>query len=417
MSVTGGFFNSINGDRRYNAEEMSAIFDGVINDGVFANIGSVFSVTEDTGFRINVGTGRAWFNSKWIYNDSILALTVSAPEVLLSRIDAVVIEVDNGETVRACSIKIVKGVPSSDPVPPRMAASDVVHQYPIAHILVEPGVASITQGKITNKVGTSDCPYITGILEVHNIDNIVAQWGAQWIEWFASQQSMGETEIQLMLEQWRGWLDTTKAEGDLEYSQWIGDMKVDFATWFESLQVLLDGDVASALSAKILDLEATFHTLEKHKAIYSELQDNNRESILDSNGYPIEAKSVFNGETTAVADDIGYSNDVSGLKAHTVQGALDELADRKTRIFHVTAKATDWVVNTNVLSVIGLPEDVTILLGLDDTATDDQYMMYSNALIRGVDQGLDSVTLKALGAIPYIDLPILILAISAVEEG
>lgn len=417
MSVTGGFFNSINGDRRYNAEEMSAIFDGVINDGVFANIGSVFSVSEDTGFRVNVGTGRAWFNSKWIYNDSILALTVEAPEVLLNRIDAVVIEVDNSEMVRACSIKIVKGVPSSDPVPPVMANSDVVHQYPLAHILVEPGVSSITQGKITNKVGTSECPYITGILEVHNIDNIVAQWGAQWIEWFADQQSMGETEIQMMLDQWRSWLDTTKAEGDAEYSQWIGDMKVDFGTWFESLQALLDEDVATALSTKILDLEATFHTLEKHKAIYSELQDNNRESILDSNGYPIEAKSVFNGETTAVADDIGYSNDVSGLKAHTVQGALDELADRKTKIYHVTAKATDWSANTNVVSVIGLPEDVTILLGLDDTATDDQYMAFSNALIRGIDQGLDSVTLKALGATPYMDLPILILAISAVEEG
>lgn len=417
MSVTGGFFNSINGDRRYNAEEMSAIFDGVINDGVFANIGSVFSVSEDTGFRVNVGTGRAWFNSKWIYNDSILALTVEAPEVLLNRIDAVVIEVDNSETVRACSIKIVKGVPSSDPVPPVMANSDVVHQYPLAHILVEPGVSSITQGKITNKVGTSECPYITGILEVHNIDNIVAQWGAQWIEWFADQQSMGETEIQMMLDQWRSWLDTTKAEGDAEYSQWIGDMKVDFGTWFESLQALLDEDVATALSAKILDLEATFHTLEKHKAIYSELQDNNRESILDSNGYPIEAKSVFNGETTAVADDIGYSNDVSGLKAHTVQGALDELADRKTRVYHVTAHAADWNTNTNVVSVIGLSEDATILLGLDDTASDDQFMAYSNALIRGIDQGLETVTLKALGAIPVIDLPILILAVSAAEEG
>lgn len=417
MSVTGGFFNSINGDRRYNAEEMSAIFDGVINDGVLANIGSVFFVSEDTGFRINVGTGRAWFNSKWIYNDSILALTVPAPEVLLNRIDAVVIEVDNSETIRSCSIKIIKGTPSSDPVPPVMASSDVVHQYPLAHILVEPGVASITQGKITNKVGTSDCPYVTGILEVHNIDNIVAQWGAQWIEWFADQQSLGETEIQMMLDQWRSWLDTTKAEGDAEYSQWMGDMKVDFGTWFESLQVILDDDVATALSTKILDLEAKFHTLEKHKAIYSELQDNTRESILDSNGYPIEAKSVFNGETTAVADDIGYSNDVSGLKAHTVQGALDELANRKTRVYHVTARAEDWSTNTNVVSVIGLSEDATILLGLDDTASDDQFMAYSNALIRGIDQGLETVTLKALGAIPVIDLPILILAVSAAEEG
>ena len=47
MSVTSGFFNSLHGDRRYNAEQMSAIFDGIINDGVFANIGTAFSIKSD----------------------------------------------------------------------------------------------------------------------------------------------------------------------------------------------------------------------------------------------------------------------------------------------------------------------------------------------------------------------------------
>lgn len=417
MSVTGGFFNSINGDRRYNAEEMSAIFDGVINDGVFANIGSVFFVSEDAGFRVNVGTGRAWFNSKWIYNDSVLSLAIEEPEVLLNRIDAVVIEVDDSETVRACSIKVIKGTPSSDPVRPEMVSSDTIHQHPLAYISVETGVSSITQSKITNMIGTSSCPYVTGILEVHNIDNIVAQWGAQWEEWLDEQQTFGETEIRMILNQWRSWLDTTMEEGDAEYSQWIGDIKVDFQTWFDSLQVLLDDDVASALSAKILDLEATFHTLEKHKAIYSELTDNNRETILDSNGYPIEGKTVFTGESNVVADDIGYSNDVSGLHAHTIQGAIDELADRKTKIYHVIAHAEDWSNNLNTISVIGLSENSTIIVGLDDTVSDDEFMESSMALIRCVNQGLDSITLKALGVVPVLDLPILIVELPKAEEG
>ena len=34
MAFTCGFFNSENGDRKYNAEQMSAIFDGIIADGV-----------------------------------------------------------------------------------------------------------------------------------------------------------------------------------------------------------------------------------------------------------------------------------------------------------------------------------------------------------------------------------------------
>lgn len=44
MSVSSGFFNSLNGDRKYNAAQMSAIFDGLIIDGVFASIGTAFAV-------------------------------------------------------------------------------------------------------------------------------------------------------------------------------------------------------------------------------------------------------------------------------------------------------------------------------------------------------------------------------------
>ena len=59
MAVTSGFYNSINGDRTYNAEQMSAIFDGIINDGVLANIGKVFQVRVSVSERgiVSVGTG------------------------------------------------------------------------------------------------------------------------------------------------------------------------------------------------------------------------------------------------------------------------------------------------------------------------------------------------------------------------
>ena len=34
MAVTSGFFNSVNHDRLYDAEQLSSIFDGIIIDGV-----------------------------------------------------------------------------------------------------------------------------------------------------------------------------------------------------------------------------------------------------------------------------------------------------------------------------------------------------------------------------------------------
>lgn len=411
MSVTSGFFNSVNSDRKYNAEQMSAIFDGVINDGVFANIGTALTVTADTGFQVNVGIGRAWFNSKWIYNDSILALTLDIPEVLLSRIDAVVVEVDNSDTVRAGSIKIVKGTPASTPQNPTMTHTDFVNQYPLAYILVEPGATSITQAKITNKVGTSDCPYITGILQVQNIDNIVAQWGAQWVEWYAEQTGIGEAAMQTMLSEWAGWFSETTETSEASLASWTQEMKNDFLLWFDGLQDLLEPDVAATLAARILELESTLSTLEKTKTMFSVLLDSTGAAILDSVGLEIEGKTVFLAESTAVAETVGYSNDASGLQAHTVQGALDELADRKAvYVFHAIALASDWDWNNNTLNVAGLDEAVDLMVGVDDNATDEEWEAASNAILRATAHGLDSVTIKALGAIPMINIPILIYA-------
>ena len=63
MSVTYGFYNSLNGDRKYNAEQISSIFDGLIVDGVFASIGTAFSVKAAGGLTINVGIGKAYGQS------------------------------------------------------------------------------------------------------------------------------------------------------------------------------------------------------------------------------------------------------------------------------------------------------------------------------------------------------------------
>ena len=57
MSVTYGFYNSLNGDRKYNAEQVSSLFDGLIIDGVFASVGMAFAVKATTGITVNVGIG------------------------------------------------------------------------------------------------------------------------------------------------------------------------------------------------------------------------------------------------------------------------------------------------------------------------------------------------------------------------
>lgn len=188
MSVTYGFYNSVNNDRKYNATQMSSLFDGIINDGVFMSVGDALIVTAMSGMNVSVGEGRAWFNRTWTENDAPLVLTVDQSELVLNRIDVVVLEVNSDIAVRANTIKIVKGTPSSVPVVPTLISMEFVHQYPLCHIYVGAGVSTIVQGNITNKIGTSECPFVTGILDTVDIDDLLLQWDAEFQVWFESLQ-------------------------------------------------------------------------------------------------------------------------------------------------------------------------------------------------------------------------------------
>lgn len=190
MALTSGFFNSKNHDRLYDATQISTLFEGLINDGVYQGVGNIFKVSASNGMNVTVDTGRAWFNNTWTRNDALIVLTVPTAEQVLKRIDAVVIEVNSLETVRNNSIKIVKGTPASNPAKPSLTKNDDVHQYPLAYITVDPNVTVITQQKIQNAVGTSACPFVTGIIDTLDIDDLIAQWSSEFNVLFAELEDM-----------------------------------------------------------------------------------------------------------------------------------------------------------------------------------------------------------------------------------
>lgn len=185
MAVTSGFYNSVSGDRKYNALQMSSIFDGIIEDGVYSTIGDHFSVTAGTGNTVIVGTGRAWFNHTWTLNDADYPVTLEPSEVVLNRYDAIVIEVNGSNAVRGNSIKVIKGTPGSSPSKPSLAKGDSnIWQHPLAYVYVPAGSSSISQSNIEYVVGKSECPFVVAAVQSVNIDALVAQWQDEFDTWF-----------------------------------------------------------------------------------------------------------------------------------------------------------------------------------------------------------------------------------------
>lgn len=254
MSVSSGFFNSLNGDRKYNAAQMSAIFDGLIIDGVFASIGTAFAVKAAGGLTVNVGIGKAWFDHTWTVNDSILPMTAPEAEVLLDRIDAVVLEVNGTESVRENTIKFVKGNPSSAPSKPTLTNEGNVHQYPLCYIYRKYGTAVINQADITPMVGTESTPFVTGILQTISLDELLGKWQDELDRFTDARSQEVDDWIAQEENDFTTWFNEMKADLQQEQTvldQWIASEQADFLAWYNQMKDQLSGDVAGNLQLEI----------------------------------------------------------------------------------------------------------------------------------------------------------------------
>lgn len=241
MALTYGFYNSLNGDRKYSAKQFGAIFDGIIRDGVYSSIGGRMVVNASgTGFQVNIQTGRAWFNHTWTLNDTVYALTLPNPEPLLNKYVAVVLEVNEEQGQRRNSFKYVAGTPASSPSYPTLTNTSTIHQYPLAYCLVKAGATKITQSEIRNMVGTSSCPYVTGVITSFNIDELIAQWQSQWNDQLNAKNTQWNNMISADTTQWNAMI----AANTNEFNSMMSSDRSTFESFMNSSTSAFDAFMA-----------------------------------------------------------------------------------------------------------------------------------------------------------------------------
>lgn len=255
MAITSGFYNALNHDRQYEATQIGSIFDGIIEDGIYETIGQKFMVTASgNGLVVNVGTGRAWFNHTWTLNDAILPIEMDEAELVLDRIDAVVLEVDSSLSGRTNAVKTVKGTPSSNPVKPILINTEEVHQYPLAYVSIKAEQTLIEQSDIENAVGTSATPFVIGVMEMMDVDALVAQWQTQFENMMRDDQqdfTDWEVLVKAAYEAWFAGVQAQMEEDIDEFETWEQTTKTTFDAWFQNLQDELDDNQAAHLQRQI----------------------------------------------------------------------------------------------------------------------------------------------------------------------
>lgn len=216
-------------DRTYTAEDYATYFGSFIGNGVFPNPSSGLQVISNTDdMNIRVKPGKAWINGYMYYNTDNLVLKIEPADGVLKRIDRIVIRLDFINREIKCYVK--KGNFTSDPISPTIQRDEDMYELAIADILVENGVISIAQSKITDtRLNSELCGIVTQTVNTIDTNELYRK-----LQGFIDERGQ---DVQY-------WMETAT-------TQW----ELDFNTWFNTIKDILDGDVAGALANRILELE------------------------------------------------------------------------------------------------------------------------------------------------------------------
>jgi len=207
------FFNDINDDRVYFAEDFARHLKKYFTNGIFNN---ELRVIANNDMTITIQEGDANIEGYRYSNTGDLIKTVETADGTLKRIDNVVIRLDL--TNRLISAQIIKGTFSDNPSAPALVRSSTVYDIKIAEIYVNNGATSITQSAIKDtRFEESVCGVVASTVETLNTEEIYDQL-------------------------------YTKFE---EYIQTTEDT---FSEWFNKIKNQLDSDAAGKLANQIYEI-------------------------------------------------------------------------------------------------------------------------------------------------------------------
>jgi len=249
MAIRSGFFNSINGDRKYGAERFAEYFASFIGNGVFPNPSNGLQVMANNDMTVTVKAGRAWINGYILINDDDYTLTLEPADGVLSRIDRIVVRYDIAD--REIRLEVKKGTFASSPVAPTLQRDADAYELALADIYISAGTTSITQANITDlRLSTEYCGIVHGVVDQVDTEVLFQDYQA----WIAQKKQQYDTDIsqwtQQKQEEFQNWYTAKQQEMYDVQAQ----LEQAWNAWFQTIQNALDGDTAGNLYNEIQDV-------------------------------------------------------------------------------------------------------------------------------------------------------------------
>lgn len=160
--IRSGFFNSVAGDRLYDANRFAEYFASFIGNGVFSEPASCLQIQVDSGMDVKIKEGKAWINGYILVNDADYIETIPS-EAVLNRIDRYVVRLHFAN--REMTIVRKQGTASSSPVAPEVTRDANMYELSLALITIASGTSTLTTGMITDTRTDIDvCGYVSSTI-------------------------------------------------------------------------------------------------------------------------------------------------------------------------------------------------------------------------------------------------------------
>lgn len=403
---TSGFFNAeilADGsyDRVYMAEQFAKYFSRFIGNGVFITPASQLKVIPKAGeMGVLISIGDAYINGYWYQNDAVVAKKLTNASGTNSRIDRIVLRWDS--STRTIYSAVLQGTPAALPEAPALTRSADIYEIALADILIGKAVTEIKEENITDLRNNSNlCGYVKGVVDQIDTTDLFSQFTASFNSWFTDLKAKGDeryNDFDKALQQYSAafdiWFTNIKKKGDdryNEFDQLLDQYSNEFNTWFDSVKGQLDADAATKLSKAVTDLQT------KTKELETSVSEN-KQAIADVNDVVSSAnESIQNLNKKVEANEKSLATKASKSKVSSYTLSKSGWSGSAKPYTFVLNNVSGVTANNNVELVV--PSNISLV----------QVEAYQSAAIVTGTQAVNSITLKAYGEKPTIDLPITVI--------
>lgn len=264
-------------DRAITSAPLRKLTKSLFSDGVLPNPSTNLQVVAD-GEKIKIKAGFALCDGCQKLQEEDISLSLPAADGTNSRIDTVVLRLNNNEEVRECEFYVISGIAATSPIRPQLTRTESIWEIGLADIRRAANSTEIITANITDtRYETARCGIISSISR----------------------------------------FDTTtlyqQVQDDL--ARFRNVSQVEFDQWFDTIKNILSGDTAGNLLNMINTANDQIDDIISRIGSLSSLSTTDKSNLVAALN---ELKNTIPTKTSQLTNDSGYkTTDTNTWKANT----------------------------------------------------------------------------------------------------